>query len=51
MEKWFSTNRYPNNGKWIQICTGTLARNLRLWSVQGPVSSVLDITTKAYTMK
>ena len=35
----------------IQICTDTLVRNLRLWRVQEPVSRLIFISSKAYSLK
>ena len=35
----------------MQICTDSLIRNLRLWSIIPNVSSELVITTKADTLK
>jgi hypothetical protein len=35
----------------VYVCTDGLVGNLRLWSVQEFVSSVLFITAKAYTAK
>ena len=35
----------------VQICTGTLIRNLRLWRVQELVSSICFDSTKAYSLK
>ena len=52
MEKEHSNNNlYHNTFKLIQICTDTLVRNLRLWSVQELVSSISEMVMKAYTMK
>ena len=35
----------------MQICTDTLVRNLRLWRVQGLVSRLIFILSKAYSLK
>ena len=35
----------------VQICTGTLIRNLRLWRVQELVSRYIFISSKAYSLK
>ena len=35
----------------MQICTDTLVRNLRLWRVQGLVSRLIFISSKAYSLK
>jgi len=35
----------------MQICTDALVRNLRLWRVQGLVSRLIFISSKAYSLK
>ena len=35
----------------MQICTGTLIRNLRLWRVQELVSRWIFVSSKAYSLK
>jgi len=35
----------------MQICTDTLVRNLRLWRVQGLVSRLIFISSKACSLK
>jgi hypothetical protein len=35
----------------MQICTDTLVRNSRLWRVQEPVSRLIFISSKAYSLK
>ena len=50
MEKMFY-NLQHNTFKLMQICTDSLVRNLRLWSVQELVSSIRHNSTKAYTFE